>query len=105
MSGAAQAGPEGLVRRVLQSPWVAPQRVIGGDFDEHDTHAVRVRDPHLDQPPRFWPGFPRDLHSCRHKTFVLGPNVPDLQPDPKRSGRPVVGGTGYLEQSLAEEED
>jgi hypothetical protein len=79
--------------------------VIAGDLDEHDTYAVRILDPHLDQPPRLWPGFTRDLHSRRHETFVLGPDVTDLQPDPKRSGWLVVGCTGYLEQSLAEEED
>src|SRR5690349_18854630 len=48
-----------------RSPWVTPQRVIGRDLDDHDTYAVRILDPHLDQPPRLRPGFTRDLHSRR----------------------------------------
>jgi hypothetical protein len=79
--------------------------VIGRDLDEHDTYAVRIHDPHLDQPPRLRPGFTRDLHSRRHETFVLGSYVTDLQPDPKRSGWLAVRCTGYLKQSLAKEED
>jgi hypothetical protein len=79
--------------------------VVGRDLYEHDTHAVRVLDPHLDQPPRLSPGFTRNRHCRRHKTFVLGPYITDLQPDPKRSARLVVGCTGYLEKSLAKEED
>src|SRR3954451_23824238 len=97
----------GLLRRMrtaARSPWVTPQRVIGRDLDEHDTYAVRILDPHLDQPPRLWPGFTRDLHSRRHETLVLGSYVTDLQPDPKRSGWLTVGCTGYLQQSLAQEE-
>jgi hypothetical protein len=79
--------------------------VIGRDLDEHDRYAVRIFDPHLDQPPRLRPGFTGDVHSRRHEALVLGSYVPDLQPDPKRSGRLAVGCTGYLQQSLAQEED
>jgi hypothetical protein len=79
--------------------------MIARDLDEHDGHSVGVLDPHLVQPPRLSSGFTGHCHARRDKTFVLNPYVTDLQPDPQRSAGLVVGRTGYLEESLAKEED
>ena len=118
MPGAAQATTSGPASAAKRSLSIAADHpgcgkitlghavgVIRRDLDEYDAYAVRILDPHLDKPPRLRLGFTRDLHFRRHETFVLGPYVADLQPDPKRSGRLVVGSAGYLKQSLAKEED
>jgi hypothetical protein len=41
--------------------------VIGGDLDEHDTYAVRILDPHLDQPPRLRPPELRAISRVLHQ--------------------------------------
>jgi uncharacterized protein YciI len=83
---------------------VAAQRVVGGDLDEDEPHAVRVLDPHLGQPPRLFDRLAQDPGPGRGQAAVLGADVPYLQPDHDRApGRPGSV-PGHLEQSLAEEE-
>jgi hypothetical protein len=78
--------------------------VAGGNLDQDDLDAVRVLDPHLDQPPGLGHRFPDDPDPGRGQPGVLGVNVADLDPQqhrpPGRAGRVP----GDFEQPLAEEE-
>jgi DNA-nicking Smr family endonuclease len=75
------------------------------DLDENDAHAVRIRDPHLQQSPRLPLRGPHDVNTFRLKALVLGPEVPDLHPEGEIARRRRVAGSGNLEKAAAEEED
>lgn len=71
--------PMGVSRPVGRSGAVA-QRVVVRHLDERDPHPVRVRDPHLDQPPRFLRGRPQYAYARRRQFLVRSVGVGDLQP-------------------------
>jgi hypothetical protein len=57
---------------------VASERVIGGDFNENDPHAVGVLDRHLDQSPGLGRGPSQNTNAGRSQPLFLSANVPDL---------------------------
>src|SRR4029079_14682042 len=73
---------------------VAAQWVLRRHFDDADLQAVRVRDPHLVEPPRLPPGRAHDGRPPIEQGAVRGGQVAHLDPQPDPLVRRRVGRRG-----------
>jgi hypothetical protein len=87
------------------SPAIAPQWVLGRDFDENDAYSVRISDPHLQQTPRLPFRCTHNLNTGRLKAPVLGTEIPDLYPEGEIASRCPIPDAGDLQVAPAEEEN
>lgn len=96
-----------LSSRILwaEAALVAPERMSVGYLHDDDPYAVRIRDPHLHQPPGLAPRLAQDRDSSVSQPVVLGVDVSDLEPQRDRISGWVGGLTADLEKTVAREED
>jgi hypothetical protein len=81
-----------------------PERVIGGDLDEHDTDPIGIFDPHLNQTPRLGAWLLDHADADRGQPLMLSVDIPDLDPDHQRCSRRLGRTPGHLKKARAEEE-
>src|SRR5512133_4219153 len=74
------------------------------DLDQDDSHSVRIRDPHLHQPPRLYPWLAEYLHPGVKQPPILALHVTDLDPDGHRVSRPISRPSADFQKPVAQEE-
>ena len=94
-------GPASELRR---SPPIAAQRVVVGNLDQDDSHAVRILDPHLHRPPGLRLRSTHHRHARGQQPPMLRFHVTHLNPQrqavPRCMGRPPTD----LQEAAAEKE-
>jgi hypothetical protein len=83
---------------------VSPQRMVVRDFDDDDQNSIRIRDPHLHQPPRLAPRFAENRYTGVQQSPMLGVYISDLDPQRDRVSRRIRRPTADLEKTVAQEE-
>lgn len=95
----------GLIKR-REVPLVPSQRMVVWNLDQHNSHSVRIRDPHFQQPPRLLPRLTENRYAGVKQPPVLALDVTDLDPDRHRvSGRISRPSADFQEPVAHEEHD
>jgi hypothetical protein len=84
---------------------ISPQRMVGWDFHQDDSHSVRIRDPHLYQSPRLLPRLAEYWYTGVKQPPVLTSHVPDLNPDRHRIARRMRRPSADFEKTVTQEKD
>src|SRR5829696_8576640 len=93
------------IQRLGCASAAAAQRMLLRHLHDAAAHPIRVRDPHLQQPPRLPPGLPQDLHATLAELPPHPGQLAHLQPQRHARGWRRGSAARQLQKPATQEED
>jgi hypothetical protein len=104
MASTCRSRPVHAIIERCDGPLVPPQRMIIWDLDQDNSQPIRIRDPHLHQPPRLLPRLAEYWHPGLKQPAMLGLHITDLDPDRHRISGRIGRASADLKKAVTQKE-